>query len=591
MTKTRLSAGQNVQLPAETGELLIRLAAGGAAVSPDVFAFLLTGADVVRDDHDIVFYNQPEHGSSAVAVTGPAGGARARIDLRRLPLDVQKVVVAIATDGDTITPGLALDVTDDSGQVHLEATTAGSGGENALLLIEVYRRNGSWRARFVDQGWGRGLVALLEHFGVGVDDEPDAPPPLPAPAPTQSPPLKDEPATGVLRSEAEQLRTELYSLRRQVREARAELVETDERALLQEVGYYQFSHPLDNAADYRGRLDKLRTKIKGAMRDKTAVRSAPGWTVNGSAKDGAALIRDFSKLMLRTYNVEADNCVRTVRPHTLDTTTRRLDRTRDSILKLGAMMSVSIDDGYHEMRVRELRLVTDFLAKLEQEKEQMRAERERLREDAKALAELLREESRLLKERTHYETVLERLKPDDAPAREQVQARLEAIDGGLAGVRSREANTRAGYVYVISNPGAFGENMVKIGMTRRLEPLDRVHELGNASVPFRYDVHALTFSRDALGLEGKLHSEFSAHRVNRVNLRREFFRVSPAEVRDALLRHEHDHVLEYHESAEALEWRQSLAISAEESGQGAASAGGGGVRLRPASGARPTAPG
>lgn len=215
----------------------------------------------------------------------------------------------------------------------------------------------------------------------------------------------------------------------------------------------------------------------------------------------------------------------------------------------------------------------------------MRAERERLREDAKALAELQREESRLLKERMHYETVLERLKPDDAVAREQVQARLEAIDGGLAGVRSREANTRAGYVYVISNPGAFGEHMVKIGMTRRLEPMDRVHELGNASVPFRYDVHALTFSQDALGLEAKLHAEFSEHRVNRVNLRREFFRVSPAAVREALLRHEHDHVLEYHEAAEALEWRRSLAMSAEDLAQKAgsvASADGGGVRLRPA---------
>lgn len=594
MIRSQLSAGQNVQLPPGAGVLTVKVtAARDAAGPPDLFAFLLTAADVVRGDGDVAFYNQPEHSSLAVVVAAPGEPGTARVVLQHLPPDVERVVIAVANDDGPLLPGMTLDLTADSGQVDLAATTAGSGGEHALLLVEVYRRNGGWRIRFVDQGWNRGLVALLEQFGVTVEADastPDAATPGSAAAATGTTSVPnstpaDRRETSVLQSEADQLRAELYALRRQIREARTELVETDERALLQEVGYYQFSHPLDNAADYRERLDKLRIKIKGALRDKTAVRSAPGWTVNGSAKDGAALVRDFSKLMLRTYNVEADNCVRTVRPHTLDTVTRRLDRTRDSILKLGAMMSVSIDDGYHEVRVRELRLTTDFQAKLEQEKEQMRAERERLREDAKALAELQREESRLLKERSHYQAVLDRLKPEDEPAREQVQAQLDAIDGGLAGVRSREANTRAGYVYVISNPGAFGELIVKIGMTRRLDPMDRVNELGNASVPFRYDVHALTFSDDAVGLESKLHAEFSVQRVNRVNLRREFFRVSPAMVRDALLRIGRDHVLEYHEAAEALEWRQSLAMSADDTppavDPGPATDGGGsGVRLR-----------
>lgn len=604
MTKTRLSAGQNVQLPAAADVLTLTVtAASGAVGPPDLFAFLLTAAEVVRADDDVVFYNQPEHSSAAVVLAAPGEPLAIRIVLRRLPPDVHKVVLAIASDDGPLLPGVVLALSDESGQVGLVATTAGGGGEQALVLVEVYRRNGVWRVRFVDQGWGRGLVALLEEFGVTVDADADtAATAVPESGKTGSgPAVRAHAAAGPsgvasapadthevasLRSEADELRAELFTLRRQVREVRSELVQTDEFALLQEVGYYQFSHPLDHAAKYRERLDKLRTKIKAALRDKTAVRSAPGWTVNGSAKDGAALVRYFSTLMLRTYNVEVDNCVRTVRLHTLDTVTRRLDRARDAILKLGAMMAVSIDDGYHEMRVRELRLTTDFQAKLEQEKEQVRADRERLREDAKALAELQREESRLLKERSHYQTVLDRLTPDDAPARERVQAQLDAIAGGLAGVRSREANTRAGYVYVISNPGAFGELIVKIGMTRRLDPMDRVHELGNASVPFRYDVHALIFSDDAVGLEVKLHAEFNALRVNRVNLRREFFQVSPAEVREALLRIGRDHVLEYHEAAEALEWRQSLALAGADArlyaGAGPA---GGGVRLRAGSSA------
>src|SRR5690606_38239824 len=105
----------------------------------------------------------------------------------------------------------------------------------------------------------------------------------------------------------------------------------------------------------------------------------------------------------------------------------------------------------------------------------------------------------------------------------ELEAKLREIDSGLAGLAERAANTRAGHVYVISNIGAFGERMVKIGMTRRLEPMDRVRELGDASVPFRYDVHALFFSEDAVGLEAALHRRFADRRVNMVNPRREFF--------------------------------------------------------------------
>jgi hypothetical protein len=96
-------------------------------------------------------------------------------------------------------------------------------------------------------------------------------------------------------------------------------------------------------------------------------------------------------------------------------------------------------------------------------------------------------------------------------------------------VQARAANIRAGYVYVISNRGAFGERMVKIGLTRRLDPRDRIYELGDASVPFRYDIHALVFSDDAVGLEARLHQALAHVRVNLVNPRREFFYATPGE--------------------------------------------------------------
>lgn len=133
--------------------------------------------------------------------------------------------------------------------------------------------------------------------------------------------------------------------------------------------------------------------------------------------------------------------------------------------------------------------------------------------------------------------------------------KLREIEEAIAGVEAREASIRAGYVYVISNIGAFGPHMVKIGMTRRLEPVARIRELGDASVPFRFDTHALILSEDAVGLEAKLHDALSLQRVNRVNLRREFFYADPAQVRETLQQIAGQHLLEFHDVPEALEWR------------------------------------
>jgi hypothetical protein len=111
-------------------------------------------------------------------------------------------------------------------------------------------------------------------------------------------------------------------------------------------------------------------------------------------------------------------------------------------------------------------------------------------------------------------------------------------------------------VYVISNLGAFGDGVVKIGMTRRLNPMDRVRELGDASVPFLFDVHALFFSKDAVGIETMLHQHFAAQRVNLVNLRREYFYATPAAVKHALVEH-HVELVEYQENAPAEEFAAS----------------------------------
>lgn len=343
---------------------------------------------------------------------------------------------------------------------------------------------------------------------------------------------------------------------------RDRIVLTEEAAVLQEVGIYEYQHPLSDAVAFQTQLKTLQSRIKEmAKADGGAVTGATDWTVNGSAAEGRRMVRENSKLMLRAYNAEADNLVRGLKPYKLDAAQARLEKTAAVITKLGKTMSVEISPKYHQLRTQELALTADYLARKAEEKEIERAERERMREEAKVQAEIERERKRLEKEQAHYRNALAKLEGSgDQEAIARLTEQLSEIDHAIEDVDYRAANIRAGYVYVISNVGSFGEEVVKIGLTRRLDPYDRVRELGDASVPFRYDVHALYFARDAVRIESDLHKRFAAQRINRVNHRREFFRVTPEEVKGAMEELAGD-LLEFVDVPEALEYRQSLALA------------------------------
>ncbi|MFG1941491.1 DUF4041 domain-containing protein [Nonomuraea sp. NPDC048826] len=366
--------------------------------------------------------------------------------------------------------------------------------------------------------------------------------------------------TEALHAEHSGLRSALDEATRRLRETEQRIVLTEETVLLQEVGVYEYRHPLSDVVAYKAELAKVKARIKEMARDGKAVVGSRHWQVNGSATEGRKMVRDFSKLMLRAYNAEADNCVRTMRPYKLQSAIDRLEKAVETIVRLGRTMHLHVEPEYHRTRIHELELTADHLAKQEEEKELVRARREQQREEEAARREFEREKARLRKEEAHYRSALAKMLKNGAASAEgvaELKAKLEEVGVAVADVEAREANIRAGYVYVISNIGAFGENVVKIGMTRRLEPEDRVRELGDASVPFRFDTHALIFSEDAVGLESRLHAELGDRRLNKVNLRREFFRATPAEVRDLLQKIAGQHLLEYRDTAEALEWRQS----------------------------------
>ncbi|WP_199286837.1 DUF4041 domain-containing protein [Nocardioides houyundeii] len=337
----------------------------------------------------------------------------------------------------------------------------------------------------------------------------------------------------------------------------SEVIELNDQRVLQDVGIYRYHHPLEDAAAYRDRLAQIDSRIDELVKGNLAVLAADLFTFDGSLAKGRKMVGDFAKLMLRAYNAEADNCVRSLRNGNISTAKKRLENAMKAIEKLGVLMEMRVNPDYHQLRIAELELTADYQMKVQAEKEQAREERELLREQRKAEQELAAERERLEKEKSHYETALAQLRANgDHQAADELAGRLAQIEDAIEANDYRTANIRAGYIYVISNLGALGPNIVKIGMTRRLEPRDRVRELGDASVPFLYDTHALFFSDDAVTLENELHKAFADRRVNFVNERREFFFATPSEVRDVLLQ-KVGGLLEFNETPEAPEYYQS----------------------------------
>lgn len=359
-----------------------------------------------------------------------------------------------------------------------------------------------------------------------------------------------------LAEELAEVRTELDRVRAS-RAGEVELVDLNDERVLQEVGIYRYHHPLENAEAFKDRLRDLEERIKALVVAGEAIEVSNMFTFDNSLAKGRKMTRDLSRLMLRAYNAEADNCVRSLRAGNVVTAKKRLGAAVVAIERLGSMMEMRISARYHSLHMEELELTSDYLMQVQEEREAAREDRARLREERKAEQELAAERARLDKELAHLVNALNAVRGSgDELAATQLQAKVDEIDSAIEQNDYRVANIRSGYVYVISNRGSFGQHVAKIGMTRRLEPMDRVRELGDASVPFPFDVHALFFSDDAVRLEGELHRAFAARRMNQVNLRREFFFATPEEVHDVLVG-KVGNLLEFTESAESAQYQQS----------------------------------
>jgi len=362
-----------------------------------------------------------------------------------------------------------------------------------------------------------------------------------------------------LKNTKTEIEKELGTIRQELSNLKASLIETEEITMLQEVGVYQYSTVLESSVVYAEKIKEIEVEIKKRnLADGGAIEAANEWIVNGSASEGRKVIKEFSKLMLRAYNGEVDDAIRTLKPYKMQAAIDRVDKVEKSIEKLGKTMSITINDTYHQLRISEIKLTADYLEKKEEEKEKQKEEKLRLKEEEKAQKEFEREKEKLNKELMHHQIILAKANESgDAKVIEEENQKITEIQSGIDGVEERSANIRTGYVYVISNIGSFGEDVMKIGLTRRYDPAERIQELSDASVPFKFDTHALIFSTDAVSLEKQLHQELEKLRVNKVNLRKEFFKVTPSIVKELLTKLSTENILTFNEKAEAPEWRIS----------------------------------
>ena len=282
-----------------------------------------------------------------------------------------------------------------------------------------------------------------------------------------------------------------------------------------------------------------------------------------------------SKQILRCFNSECDNVLLNLSVKTVDAARNKITKSFESLNKLFTVDGVQMEQKLLQYKLDELNLVYTYELKKEQEREQQKAIKEQMVEEEKVRREIERQKAKLEKDHTQCSNEINRLmgymQKTQSDVEKQLyidkinelEEKLKQLEADKATVLEREANARAGYVYVISNIGSFGADVYKIGMTRRLEPMDRVKELGSASVPFEFDVHAMIFSDDAPALETSLHQAFEKQSVNRVNLRKEFFRVSLDDI-ERVVKENFNKAVKFTRIPVAKEYNETLEILKQE---------------------------
>lgn len=380
-----------------------------------------------------------------------------------------------------------------------------------------------------------------------------------------------------LKKKLGELTVEKQALEKNYRRARTtytrllkDIAKLEDRLEIYSYGLYEPHFSFESSEDYKAEIHRCYEAQKEMIRNDVATVCGTDWTFNNSESQGRKAIKNYSKIMLRAFNGECDSALAKVRWNNANALEDRILRSFEQINRLGVTHDISISLEYFQVRMEEFWLTHEYQEKIHHEKEEQRRIREQIREEERSRREIEQARAEAEREEAFYQRALDKARKELSlkfgPDRDSLESRIKELEVSLA--RAEELKERAmsmaqitksGYVYIISNIGSFGENIFKIGMTRRLEPDDRVKELSGASVPFPFDIHGMIYSENAPGLEYEFHQRFRSRRMNLVNGRKEFFNVSLDEILEVAAELNHEVVLT--QIAEARDFRQSKAIS------------------------------
>jgi hypothetical protein len=332
----------------------------------------------------------------------------------------------------------------------------------------------------------------------------------------------------------------------------------DERLAFAELGVYEPHFGFSDSETFKTSILAVRDRQKAMISGKQATICPTEWTVEGSKAKGQTMVNRQNRLTMRAFNNECEAAVANVRWNNVVAMAKRIHAAASAINKENTSLNLSLNDEYITLKIEELRLTHEYRERLKAEKEERTDMARAEREEKKLIAEAEAAE----REEAKYQALLEKARKEangdgNLKRIEELEAALAEAHAASERARAMAEMTRSGYVYIISNVGSFGEDVVKIGLTRRLDPDDRVRELGDASVPFSFDTHAMIYSDAAPALESALHKEFADRRINMSNFRKEFFRVSLDEVEEAVARLAP--TASFFKDREAQEWHETLA--------------------------------
>ncbi|CZF83239.1 DUF4041 domain-containing protein [Grimontia marina] len=311
-------------------------------------------------------------------------------------------------------------------------------------------------------------------------------------------------------------------------------------------GHFEMPQYLyETSARFAEEIKDVRQQQKDMIKDKTAITFPKSTVISKDKSFNSKILNGQVKLMLSAFNIECDLLIGKVSPSSFGRTLERIEKLANTLEKSAATLECGFDIDYIELKFEECKLQYQYTLKKQEEVAEQKLIKEQIREEQRAIKEFEKAIADAEKEEKMYRNLLDKAQRELAKATEQdrseMEQRIAILEQQLAEAEAKEERaksmaeqTRRGHVYVISNIGSFGEDVYKIGLTRRLEPMDRVKELGDASVPFPFDVHAMIYTDDAPALETALHREFNSKRVNAVNLRKEFFNVDLASIQEAV---------------------------------------------------------